>query len=615
MNALAPVFRFDLAPFDTLNAGQRRWLLDRCATLQAADGQTLQPADQPPSRLFVLISGQAHHLQGDELRAEFGPDDCFDGRALLAGRAGQRLVAAGPVSAFWLPGGAVRELAAANPAFGEQLAADLAQKIHALTVRQHELHSLTMARVDQAVLRPAHLVAADTDIVAVVQLFSDRKTTQVLVRADDGGDGVAGLGIFTTSGLQRAILSGRPLDRLPVGELASRPLVTARPSDPLYDALARMIRHRVQRLVVVDESPDGVPRVAGLLEQIDLLSLLSNHSYLITRQIIDADGLDALQQAAAQIGKVIGLLHAGGTRVHLIARLVQALNAQLFERAWQLLAPPELVANSCLFVMGSEGRGEQLLKTDQDNGLLLRDGYTPPAELAAICERFSQALARFGYPECPGHIMLSNPQWRHGAAEFGAMARRWLLMPTPEGLMSLAIFLDAHAVAGDAALLQQLRSGLSSLVADNDALLARFAAAVDAFDSGGGWWTRLLARDDQGPLLDLKKAATFPLVHGVRSLALAHGVAATSTAARIEALVSVGALEPALAADLVDSLHFFMGLKLKLGLAAIAAGQLPGGPVVLDRLGSLDRDLLKDTLAVVRRFKALLTRRFHLDAL
>ena len=148
----------------------------------------------------------------------------------------------------------------------------------------------------------------------------------------------------------------------------------------------------------------------------------------------------------------------------------------LFERAWQLLAPPDLVANSCLFVMGSEGRGEQLLKTDQDNGLVLRDGYAPPADLAAICARFSQALARFDYPSCPGRIMVNKPDRRHSAAQFGQTLRRWLLMPTPDSLLALAIFLDAHAVS-DATLLAQLRAGVFALVIDNDALPASAGAA------------------------------------------------------------------------------------------------------------------------------------------
>lgn len=113
-----------------------------------------------------------------------------------------------------------------------------------------------------------------------------------------------------------------------------------------------------------------------------------------------------------QITRLIAALHRGGTRMGLMATLVQQLNARLFERAWAMVAPPELLANSCLFVMGSEGRGEQLLKTDQDNGLLLRDSYAPPADLQNICQRFSDVLTSFGYPQCPGKIMLNNPLWR-----------------------------------------------------------------------------------------------------------------------------------------------------------------------------------------------------------
>jgi CBS domain-containing protein len=481
---------------------------------------------------------------------------------------------------------------------------------------QHELQNLTLARVDQALVRPAQYVEAATDIVAVVRLFSERRVTSVLVRGLAPGDGPGSLGIFTTAGLQRAILSGRPLEQLPVGELASRPLITVRPADPLYDALATMIRHRVQRVAVVDDTDTAAaPVVLGMLEQIDLLSFLSNHSYLITRQILEAGDLDTLRNAASQITRVIGLLHHGGTKVEFIARLVRELNAKLMERTWQLLAPAELRANACLFVMGSEGRGEQLLRTDQDNGLVLRDGYVPPVELDAICRRFSQALADFGYPECPGHIMLSNPQWRHSASDFSRLVRGWLLQPSSDSLMSLAIFLDARAVAGDAALLAQVRGALFELATDNGPLLAHFASAITAFDHLNGWWTRLRARDGGTAQLDLKKAGLFPLVHGVRTLALAHGIRAVSTAERIAALVAAGRLDAAMGADLVDSLHGLMGLKLKLGLTAMQAGRAAGDSSIFESLGSLEREQFKDTLAVVKRFKTLLRLRFHLDSL
>lgn len=605
-------FNFAASPFDGLAAEERQLVRDNVDIAYFREGEVVLAPGVPPTHLFIVIKGVVQQFDGDEPVNRYGPDDCFDGRALVAGKASSRFVAAEEVLAYQLARDTVNELISRNATFGALLFADLSNKLSALAQQgsQHEMQSLTLARVGEAAVRPVQEVDAATDIVSVVRLFSSQRTDHVLVR--DRRSVPERLGIFTTTGLQRAILHGAPLDQLAVGELATWRLVTVRPEAYLFDAQATMIRHQVRRVVVAEATADGAERVLGTLDQLDLLSFLSNHSYLITRQILEATDLAGMKAAAEQINGLIALLQRGGTPVKLIARLVQELNAQLFERAWQLMAPAELVANSCLFVMGSEGRGEQLLKTDQDNGLILRDGYTPPADLPELCLRFSAALADFGYPECPGRIMLSNPEWRHPASEYAQTVRRWLLLPTPESLMALAIFIDAHAVCGDASLLEQVRAEVFKLVTDNDALLARFAAAINAFDQGTGWWNRLLSLGDEGERLDLKKAGIFPLVHGVRALALAHRVTATGTVARIEALAAEQRLPADLAAALVDSLHFFMALKLKAGLQALARGE-PANGIALAQLSSLDRDLLKDTLGVVKRFKTMLFQRFRLD--
>jgi CBS domain-containing protein len=351
-----------------------------------------------------------------------------------------------------------------------------------------------------------------------------------------------------------------------------------------------------------------------LLESLDVFSFLANHSYLLTVQINLAQDLDALAQVAAQITRMVALLTRGGSRIDHVASLVREINACLFERAWQMIAPPELVENSCLFVMGSEGRGEQLLKTDQDNALVLRDGYVPPPDLQRIVTRFSDALAAFGYPPCPGGIMLSRPEWCMTASDFARRIREWLILPSPEGLMHLAIFFDAHAVCGDAALLKQLRRTLLELTIDNDAVLGRFAAAVEAFSAAPGWRDRLLGFGDPDPVLDVKKEGIFPIVHGVRSLALAHHILdETGTVPRLNALVRAEALDAHMAAELSESLHFLMTLRLKAGLAEIDAHQPVSCDVHLSRLSSLERDLLKDALSAVKRFKALLRQRWRTE--
>lgn len=600
-------FNFSVSPFDCLDASEQRLVRDQVNVAYFRPGEVLLDAGDVPQHLFVLIKGYVQQFDGSELLATYGPDDSFDGRALVAGRAGSRFVAVDEVLAYELSHEAVNALIASNDTFSALLFSALGQKVQAVAGRnaEREMQSLHMAHVDEALLSPPHAVPADMDIVSVVRLFQAEKTSNVLVRDDVAQP--PRWGIFTTSGLQRAILDGRPLDRLPVGELASWELITVRPDDQVGEALVLMQRHGVHRVVVQD---DG--KILGLLESLDLFGFLSNHSMLIDRRLRAATDLDALARAAAQMNDMIRRQYRGGTRVALLARLVQDLNGRLFEQAWQLIAPPELVQNSCLLVMGSEGRGEQLLKTDQDNALLLRDGYVPPDDLPAICVRFSEALARFGYPPCPGNVMLSNATWRGTVQDFARRVRKWLVLPEADSLINLAVFMDAHAVCGDAELLASLRRQVFGMLADDDAMMSRFAAVVDAFGDGTRWWRRMLGGGEAN--LNVKKAGMFPLVHGVRSMALAESIDATSTEARIRALQEAGALDAETAQELTESLHFFMGLRLKAGLDEMDRGRPVSGKVDLAGLTPLERDLLKDALAAVRRFRAQLRLRFRLGA-
>ena len=141
--------------------------------------------------------------------------------------------------------------------------------------------------------------------------------------------------------------------------------------------------------------------------------------------------------------------------------------------------------------------------------------------------------------------------------------------------MALAIFVDAHAVAGDAALLAQVRAEVDGVVAADDALLGRFAAAIDSFpDESSGWWNRLLLIGEPGkPMLDLKKAGIFPIVHGVRSLALRDHAACDRHRGTARRAGRQGPPDGEAATDLVDSLHFLMTLKLKAGLAELDTGR------------------------------------------
>ena len=471
---------------------------------------------------------------------------------------------------------------------------------------QREMLSLVTARVRDAYVRKPFYVDGSLDLVSVCRLLSQQGLTVALVK-DATEDGER-LGIFTTTDLRDALLRDVPPASLAVREVSRFGLIEIDADAELFEALWLMVRHRVHRLLVRDGD-----EVLGVLGQLDLVSFVANHSHIVAVQIDEAGSVADLKAAALRIDAMVGLLHDGGIKIERIARLVGEMNHRLFARLWSLLAPPELVANSCLLVMGSEGRGEQILKTDQDNALLLRDGFEHP-RLAEIAANFNAALAEFGYPPCPGQIMLTNPMWRATVSSFRETLREWIYGHSADGPMHLAIFYDAAAVAGDASLLREVREHLERILAGGDAFLARFAAAADQFDEPQRWWQRLTARNDEQPL-DLKKLGTFPIVHGVRALSLQHGVHESGTADRLRRLVEREIVEPELGRDLLEALHYLMALKLRHQLRQRAQGEVPSNLVIASELSTMDRDQLKDALAINKRFRALLRQRFRLDAL
>lgn len=337
----------------------------------------------------------------------------------------------------------------------------------------------------------------------------------------------------------------------------------------------------------------------------------------LAQQIEAASSVAELAAAATRIDEQVAVLHSSGTGVENIAQQVSALNAALMARLWALLAPADVQAQSCLLVMGSEGRGEQILKTDQDNALLLCDGFNP-AGLEALAQRFSAALAQLGYPPCPGHIMVTNPLWRQPLADFKETLRRWVVGSDVEGPMHLAVFFDAACIAGDAALLQQACRHLDRMLSGQDIYMARFAAAADQFHEPGNWFTRLasnITHQHNDLPLDLKKLGIFPIVHGVRALALQNGVRQASTVQRVAALQAQHKLGEPLAQELVQALHQLMDLRLHQQLQQRARGQQASNEVQVSALTPAQRSTLQQALAVVKRFRVFLRLHFQLDLL
>lgn len=606
---MADDFSFDLSPFNALCATEKILLAESTVSVRRSAGQALDGAEDTADHLWVIHSG---HVQRDEDGHVhvLGAGECTGWRALLTGRSPAVTTALDEVKVWQLPKNIVLRLLADNARFSALVFAEVARNLTNDTDadQNREMMSLMLMRVKDAYLQKPLYVDGRQDLVTVCRILSEKKMTQTLVR--DVADGVARIGMFTTTDLRDAIIKPVAPNALLIRDVARFDLISLPPDAQLFDALLIMLRHRVHRVLIKDGET-----ILGILSQLDLMSFMSNHSHLITLQVEHAQTVDELRTAALQVDDAIKLLQRAGLRIEIISRLVSELNSQIFARLWSLVAPAELVSNSCLLVLGSEGRSEQILKTDQDNALLLRDGIDHPG-LSEATQQFSAALLTFGYPPCPGNIMVTNPLWCQRLGAFRETIGQWLFGGDAEGSMNLAIFLDARAVCGDASLMANAREHALNLAIGSHTYIGRMASAINQFsEPTSGWWGRITKLQANEPeTFDLKKIGTFPIVHGARALALEHRLEALSTTDRLQALARLEALPATLARDLVETLHLLMALKLRNNLRQRSLGEPISNLVQLNSLGTLDRDLLQDALAIIRQFRQHLRLHYRLEA-
>lgn len=600
-------FDFQTMPFTMLNPSQRHRLEKSTDIVFFDDKATIVNAQDSIDTLYVLIKGMVQAVDEEgEIVALYHPSDSFDTRALFEKKYRHHFIASEQSLLYAIPKTIIRELIEENGAFGAYFFSNIADKLKEQTSerRENELASLFTAKVVDAYRPSQNPLSGDISLIQAAKVMQEKKSKSLLVD-HQGKIGLLSESIFRDVIINSSQQTINPND--PIYQWTRFDLICVDVNDFMFTALLKMIRHRIQRVVVTQDT-----QPVGLLEQIDILAFLSNHSHLIAERLEVAASLEDLTAVASQMNATIAALSANGMQAKQLAQLMQALNARLFEKAWHFIAPQEIIDKSCLLVMGSEGRGEQVLKTDQDNALIFCDDLTIE-QVMPYAKSFSQVLTKFGYPPCPGKIMVDNPLWCQSLSDFSKTVSQWCRSPTAEHMMHLAIFIDAKPIAGDEVLLTKLQNHLKNYL-DNDAgMLMTFARAVNQFDEDGrGFFAQILGQKKHK--MDIKKMGTFPVVHGVRALSLQARICETNTFERIAKLNQLGLLEKQMAQDISEALAYLMHIRLKNGLFAIKHQQeVSPNQVATENLSTLERDLLKDALQVVKKFKHTISGHFNLQ--
>ncbi len=552
--------------------------------------------------LCIIIKGVVNETIEGELQNVYTEQDSFDPNALIYGNTQSTFIVAEDLICYELPKESFLNLLQDVESFQNYFMQDFITKHQNLKERQHqnELTPFMMSRVDEIYLHAPCFVNATLSIKESLRIMADQNAEVLLVRDGDS------IGIVTDTNLREKVLLAEKSTHDAIGDIATYGLVTIQRSDFLFNALLLFTKHSVKRLIVMEDET-----IVGILEQLDLLSHFANHTHLIAASIDRALTIDDLHNAQRSLTHLISSLTSKGVKIRYISKLVSELNSKMYRKVFEMAVPQELQSKCALIVMGSEGRGEQILRTDQDNALIIRDGENEE-NFTPYMIMFNKYLLNLGFPKCSGNVMVSNPYWRQSVSGYKAMIIQWVETLNEEALLSLSIFLDASCVAGDENLLIECRDYLCDHFEGRSDVLAHLAKSALAFETPLSLFSGfVLGRAEHESELDIKKGGIFAIVHGIRILALEHKIKYTNTTERIKELNNIGLFDKRFASELIEAYDTLLGIRLRSMLSQKQPGE--GQNYVNPKLFSkTDRDLLKDAFKIVNTFKKFLTYHFHL---
>jgi CBS domain-containing protein len=360
-----------------------------------------------------------------------------------------------------------------------------------------------------------------------------------------------------------------------------------------------MSRFNIRHLPITDRG-----QLVGIISERDLFSLQRLSLSNISSAIRGSSDLQQLKKCAEDIRTFARNLLGQGVQARQLTVLISHLNDVLTEQLIDIYVERYQLKKSrfAWISLGSEGRGEQTIATDQDNALVYEDGESEEQRLVYLkfARDVNEALDACGYPLCKGNIMASNPELCLTQKDWLIRFTSWIEHGNPKDLLNASIFFDLRAIAGNADLLIPLKQ----LVKTKAASIPRFIKllADNALNARVplNWLGAIEPTEINGKkTIDLKLQGSALMVDVARIYSLAHGIDLINTRERLAAIGRALNVPEAESAAWITAFEFLQTQRLAVQIGDV---RINGNPNVIDidQLNSVDRSILKESLIRVR---------------
>lgn len=619
--------------FSTLPEQELTEILKRSTNMKIGKDQFLIHEREKNGELFLLLDGLARSVlineEGQEETIHFyrageviGLLHHFSGEPVLFS-----VQTADDCELLILPKKEFHQLLQKYNLFAEKLTIEMSRRLQtlvqslAIESSQHPRGLETYPyrkKVGDLMTRPAISVDEETSIMAAAQLMIDRKISSLLVTKNGELRG-----IVTEHDLFRMIPCFSSIPSSTVRDLMSSHLVTISAESYFYEAMLKMVNNKIKHLPVVTE---------GKLEGIITLKNLSDfrgHSILtFVEKIEEACSIESLGNINPSILSFVYKMKQQLVPSEELCSILSDFNDRILRKIIQLKeqemvdegfgSPP---VDYCWIAMGSEGRKEQTIATDQDNGIIYADIENEEEQeqidhyFAILAEKIVSSLEKIGVPRCKGDVMATNPHWRKSLSSWKDTLRNWFSYLQLDDIRQFTIFLDFRPIYGNFNLAKELRDFLF-LEKRKHPLVYPLLVEDDAGSIVPlGLFGRILFDKKSGETLDLKSGALVHFVNVMRILSLLEGIEDVSTVQRLTQLAMRGIFTQEEKNEILHSFQHLIDLRLQLHLEQIQQKKDISNLLSVSKLAKNERIQLKKSLITAKWLQQRLFRMFQVKGI
>ncbi len=436
-------------------------------------------------------------------------------------------------------------------------------------------------------------------------MMSRRRCSSIFVR-DPSGDFV---GIVTDNDFRNKVIGTGCDIRRPIAQIMSFPLASIPARAPIFEALMAMMQQNVKHLAVTD----GDGRITGAVTISDLIAAQGQSAFFLLREIEAAQRIEDVTDKHNRLPSLIQNLISSGVKADNVAKLISTISDAILNKLVQFaiddLGPPP--ARFVFLILGSEGRKEQTLKTDQDNAILFEDMPSEFTEsvrgyFLKFGEKVCTGLDQAGYTFCKGDVMAKNPQWCQPLSAWKEYFAKWIATVEPMALLQSNIFFDFRGGHGDMDLAAQLRSHLfASLAARPNFFRYLTETSLNTRPPLGFFGNFIVeSKGEHRDAFDIKKSMT-TIVNFARAYALKHGIEETNTQERLSRLFLKNVLSGQDYHELEQSYSYLMQMRFVRQVTAIMKEKgKPDNHINPKTLSRIEQTMLREIFKSIEKFQA-----------